>query len=202
MTRDRWHALMQRLGLPPCDEVHRALEAAYAEKHRRYHTAAHIRAMLRHLDDVRDRVQRPDALELAIWFHDAVYKTRSAHNERDSADWARDFLLHNGAQAELAEHVHGLIMATEHRSEVSSEDAGWMLDIDLSILGTEPSVYDAFERAVRAEYRWVPWFVYRKKRRAVLASFLHRSRIYHSEYFYSRLQQQARDNLVRAMNAL
>lgn len=44
MNRDRWHRLMQAFGLPESNESFDQLLNAYSQKHRHYHTSAHIGA--------------------------------------------------------------------------------------------------------------------------------------------------------------
>ncbi|HEY6622111.1 MAG TPA: hypothetical protein VIY68_21430, partial [Steroidobacteraceae bacterium] len=83
-----------------------------------------------------------------------------------------------------------------------NDDSRLLVDIDLAILGADPSRYDEFERDVRREYRWVPGIVYRSKRAAILQSFLHRPRIYHSEPAYKRFEGNARTNLSGAIRTL
>ena len=53
---------------------------------------------------------------------------------------------------------------------------------------------------VRAEYRWVPGWLYRRKRKEVLAGFLARPAIYGTERFRARLEGRARENLRRAVS--
>ncbi len=87
---------------------------------------------------------------MALWFHDAVYRTFRKDNELQSAVCANDFLLANGAKIECAERVRALVMATAHldAAEVGG-DAALIVDIDLSILGSSAAAYDEFEENVR-----------------------------------------------------
>jgi predicted metal-dependent HD superfamily phosphohydrolase len=202
MNKDRWEALMSALKFKASFDCYDALYAAYSEKHRFYHTVKHIEAMLRHYDTVKDLTERPAELELAIWFHDAIYKAFSKNNELHSADWAKEFSLSNSYDPDSAERVHSLIMATMHNVEVQDNDQKLIVDIDLTILGSSPEVYDEFERNVRKEYKMVPSFIYRKKRKELLKSFLNNVSIYSLDYFKDKYENVARHNINRAIEML
>ena len=202
MNQSRWTSLMIRLDCSTNLDTHSKLLLAYREKHRAYHTLDHIEACMRWLDEVRDAAECADELELALWFHDAIYKPFSSSNEQDSARWAGDFLRRNGASGKRIDAVSRLIMATVHDAAPEPGDASLMVDIDLSILGAKPDVYDEFEVAVRKEYKRVPGFLFRKKRRALLQTFLDRDRIFHHAHFHDRLEDPARSNLGRAIEIL
>jgi len=202
MELQRWKNLMQNLGIPSNESTYEALLKAYSEKHRRYHTGEHIEAILRHLDSAVDLANDIYEIEVALWFHDAVYKQFSAKNELDSAIWASQFLSNNGVSQDRIDRVHSLIMATIHTAETEGSDQLLIVDIDLSILGSSQAVYDQFEKDVRYEYKLVPYFLYRKKRREILASFLERERIYMNDFFHSKLEERARVNLSNAIDSL
>ncbi|MCA0911472.1 hypothetical protein [Marinobacter nauticus] len=202
MNQTRWQTLMSALGLPPSKECYDTLHAAYSEKHRFYHTVDHIDAMLTHFDGVKEIAERPAELELAIWFHDAIYKPLSKTNELDSANWAQAFLTAHSYGKAGIERVHNLIMATLHNRNVKTPDEQLIVDIDLAILGAPPKVYDQFERNVRKEYRLVPGFIYRKKRKELLRSFLSSGSIYNLELFQERYEDQAKQNLRSAIGTL
>ncbi len=202
MNKDRWVVLMSVLEFKASFDCYDALYVAYSEKHRFYHTVKHIEAMLGHYDAVADLAARPAELELAIWFHDAIYKPFSKRNELDSAEWAKEFSLSNGYDLEGAERVHSLIMATLHNGEAQDKDQELIVDIDLTILGAPPEVYDEFERNVRKEYKMVPSFIYRKKRKEILKSFLNNSSIYNLDYFKDKYENIARYNINRAIKML
>lgn len=202
MNQNRWQTLMSAMGLPPSTECYDALHAAYSEKRRFYHTVDHIEAMLTHFDGVKDIAERPEELELAIWFHDAIYKPLSKTNELDSANWAQAFLASRGYGEAGIERVHDLIMATLHNGSVKSHDEQLIVDIDLAILGAPPAVYDQFERNVRKEHRLVPWFIYRKKRKELLQSFLSSASIYNLDPFKEKYESTARYNIGRAIDML
>lgn len=202
MSVERWGLLMAAWNLGPNQDTYTALMQAYAEKGRHYHTAEHVTACLRHLDDCLASVKRPREVEIALWFHDAIYQPLSSSNEKDSADWAAAFLTDQGVAEQLVARVHRLIMATEHNAPAQTHDEAVLVDVDLSILGTPMAVYDIFEQAVRREYRLVPLPLYRRKRVQVLRGFLERPSIYTSGCFGPQMEQQAHDNLSRAITDL
>lgn len=205
--QNQWQSLMTKMHLDESLDCYQVLVLAYREKHRHYHTLDHISAMLKHLDAVKAEglIQNDKTyceIALAIWFHDAVYKPFSASNERDSADWAIKFLESVSYEQTGIKRIEQLIMATLHNGAITNDTDALMVDIDLTILGTETQIYDRFEQNVRKEYRWVPFFMYRKKRAELLTQFLSAKRLYHNDYFYDRFEQQARENLGRAIEQL
>ncbi|MBK8092898.1 MAG: hypothetical protein IPK32_13165 [Verrucomicrobiaceae bacterium] len=189
----------QRLpGLRDAAAVHARLMEAWQEPQRAYHALQHLAECLGWLDRVQEEVQMPnrDAVELALWFHDAVYDPRAADNEERSAEMACECL-----DATLANEVRRMILVTRtHRAEC--EDELWMVDIDLAILGAERSRFDEFERQIRAEYAWVPEALYREKRAEILRGFLERGKLFQTAFFRERLEDRARENLRRLIESL
>lgn len=199
LDASRWRALMERLHVGPSLDVFERLRAAYAESHRHYHTGGHISHCLGELEQVRNLAREPDEVELALWFHDAVYVTRSSDNERKSAEWATEFLGANAVDEHRIERVRRLIMATTHAASAEDPDAGLLVDIDLSILGADRETYGRFERDVRKEYWWVPGPLFRRTRAKILESFLARESVYATAHFRDRLENAARANLAKAI---
>jgi predicted metal-dependent HD superfamily phosphohydrolase len=202
MNIERWEALLGGLGVARETDTFSRLQAAYAQKHRAYHTSRHIDECLSLLDEIQHLVERPAEVECALWFHDAIYEPMSKSNEERSADWAAEFGIHAGVASEVIARIRAHIIATQHVALPADDDSRLVVDIDLAILGAVPSRYEEFERDVRTEYRWVPGIVYRPKRAAILQSFLDRPRIYHWGPVYERLERNARANLSGAVRTL
>lgn len=195
MTADRWRTLMHAMGLAANEATFASLLAAYRQPHRHYHTPRHIADCLHQFDTLRHAADQPHAIELAIWFHDAIYDPYRSDNEQASADWAMRFMRENGLPTALQGRVEALILATRHDAIATDHDTAILIDIDLSILGSAADTYDIYRQAVRREYRWVPGPLFRRSRRAVLESFLRRDRIFLTDPFHASHEARARDNI-------
>jgi len=199
----RWNDLWATLRLPiPPGADFAALLARYREPHRAYHTDQHLHECLEWLDELRALARDPAALELAIWYHDAIYRPRRSDNEQASADLAAADLRAAGASVALVGEVSALILSTTHRATPPPGDAALLADIDLAILGAPAARYAEYETQIRAEYRWAPGFLFRRRRAALLREFLARPRLYSTPVVYARLEAQARHNLAAAIRAL
>lgn len=199
----RWSALWADLRLPiPPGADFAALLARYREPHRAYHTDQHLRECLEWLDELRTLARTPVAIELAIWYHDAIYRPGRSGNEQASADLAAADLLAAGAPGTLAAEVAALILRTTHRAPPPPGDAALLVDIDLAILGAPAARYAEYESQVRIEYRWVPGFLFRRRRAALLRTFLARPRLYSTPVLFARLEEPARRNLADSIRAL
>lgn len=183
------------------DALFAQLMDAYAEPQRHYHTRQHLGECLSAFDGARALAGHPDEVELALWFHDAIYDVKGHQSEQRSADWARDALRDAGVSTDAAQRVHDLIMATRHTAVPSGRDEPLLVDIDLSILGAERARFDEYEQQIRKEYAYVPGFLFRRKRREILKGFLDRSAIYSTPHFHDMLEARARDNLRRVTEA-
>lgn len=199
MTLVRWQRLMRALGFGPNRDAFDALHSAYSEHHRHYHTTEHIHDCLEKFESLRASLEQPDTVELAIWFHDAIYNPYRNDNEARSAQWAERFLRDNAADPALIEHVTKLILATRHDVPSSDTSALALIDVDLSILGSSKEQFLVYEHAIRREYRWVPSPLYRHRRAEILQYFLERDRIFNTPLFHERHEAQARINLAAAL---
>ena len=195
LPRRSWQRSWAALGLIAPEGLMRRLMDAWAEPQRHYHSLQHLRECLALLEPALDLAQHPGEVELALWFHDAVYAPQGKDNEARSADWACDALAQAGAGSAVQQRVRALIMATCHDAVPVDDDARLLVDIDLAILGADPARFAEYDAQVREEYRWVPDWLYRRKRKEVLAGFLARPAIYGTERFRDRFEGRARENL-------
>lgn len=183
-------------------EIYELVMRNYAEPHRAYHTFEHISACLGHFDTIKDQLENPLAVELAVWLHDVIYDPKAKDNEVQSAQLAKELLGETLLEGDVIDHVCNLIVLTEHPSNPQTLDEQYLLDIDLSILGARDEVFWEYEANVRQEYKSIPMFFYRRGRKKLLKSFLNEEHIYRTPYFHSLLETQARVNLKKAIDRL
>jgi predicted metal-dependent HD superfamily phosphohydrolase len=201
--RKRWQETWQNLQAPTVPlGVLEELINAYSSPERFYHNLSHIADCHWIFDRAKSLTTYPEEVELAIWFHDAIYDTRSSNNEQRSAEWAKSVIHQTGLSHDLADRVSQLILATGHHGEVRDSDAQVLVDVDLSILGREKEVFWQYEENIRQEYAWVPADRFRQKRTEVLRGFLNRSYIYHLEVYREAFEETARLNLTQAIAQL
>lgn len=178
------------------------LAAAYSLPHRHYHTLAHIEHCIGELNCVWWHAVHLEELKWALIFHDAVYDPTRDDNEARSADWACRIMTELGRPEEEQLRVRELIMATAHTANPHTGDKALMCDIDLSILAAEEAAFDEYDRAIRAEYEFVPEPRYREARTEILSSFLRRDRLFHTALYREQREARARANLERALARL
>ncbi len=191
----RWIRLWCALGLS--GDAHtwfRRLVEHYRESHRHYHTFEHIEHGLTELDRIRHLAKAPDLLELAWWFHDAIYDPSRHDNEQRSAELSQTLLK--------SPRVYALIMATMHTGVPAQSDTRLLIDIDLSILGADVRTFGRYETNIRKEYGFVPDDQFREARLCILSRFLARDPIFHTQDLHNRLEARAKRNLTRSIKRL
>lgn len=182
------------------------LELLYNGHERYYHNLCHIANCLEELDWAvwQFNMIHKSEIEMAIWYHDAVYDTHAANNEDKSAEMAAKSCETFGLDANFCSSIKKLILATKHMNEskVESIDTLVMMDIDLTILGAVPSVYDLYRENIRKEYSWIEKEQFLKGRSQVLKTFLKRQHLYSTDLFRMKFEMQARQNLNRELDEI
>ena len=183
------------------------IAAQYGATQRAYHDLNHLRQLFVQFEQVKHDLHAPSIIALALYYHDVIYEPSRSDNELRSAEYAFA-ALSPYLRLPQCQHVYALIMmtATHQLGELSDpdkvSDAAYMLDMDLSILSTPWHEYQQYAQAVRQEYHQVPLADYRLGRTQVLTALLSRSRLYLTNYYYQRLEIQARDNIKREISLL
>ena len=180
------------------------LKRRYAEPQRHYHAWAHICALLGWFDQRSAVLHDPDAVFLAILFHDSIYDPKAKNNEAESAKLLAETTMPGWEPVTIARAIVLTEATAAHRihddmSPEEKRDAAEFLDMDLSILGASQTAFDAYDRAIRKEYRHVPWPLYGLARQKILAGFLKREHLYFSDWGRASFEGRARENLGRKL---
>ncbi|WP_406496284.1 hypothetical protein OG936_19635 [Streptomyces sp. NBC_00846] len=199
--RDRWlEALVgARGGTSGPDPAPYAdnLLVRWSEPQRRYHTTAHLTAVLDHIDTLAGYAADADAVRLAAWFHDAVYRPDRSENEERSAALAERALPEAGVPDGVTAEVARLVRLTITHDPAEGDTNGEVLcDADLAILAASPREYAAYTAQVREEYGFVPDDAFREGRATVLRQLLGLPRLFRTPHGAERWEPRARQNLL------
>ncbi|CUW29482.1 hypothetical protein TUE45_04191 [Streptomyces reticuli] len=179
------------------------LLARWQEPQRRYHTVAHLTAVLDHVDTLEAYAADPDVVRLAAWFHDAVYLPERSENEERSARLAERALPEAGVpEAKTAEVARLVRLTVTHDPADDDRDGQVLCDADLAILAAPPSAYATYTAAVREEYHFVPGDAFRSGRSAILRRLLDLPRLFRTPYGQEHWEATARYNLAAELEML
>jgi predicted metal-dependent HD superfamily phosphohydrolase len=173
----------------------------YSSRGRYYHCIAHLVHCLEQHDLALEKLGDPDAVEMAIWFHDVVLEVQSADNERHSAELFQS-LVEGRFEPVFVEKVVALILVTDHKTSPESDDQRLLADIDLSSFALPWKHYLRDTEALRRESRAVPDEHYHAGHRRFLEGLLGRQRIFQSSFFHNRYESRARSNIERYLGHL
>ncbi|MEV0115623.1 hypothetical protein AB0H77_20645 [Streptomyces sp. NPDC050844] len=175
----------------------------WAEPQRRYHTTAHLAAVLDHIDVLEEHADDPDLVRIAAWFHDAVYAPDRSENEERSARLAERALAEAGLSERSVAEVARLVRLTVGHDPADGDRNGETLcDADLAILAAAPDAYAAYAAAVREEYAFVPDGAFREGRAAVLRQLLALPRLFRTPHGVKEWEGPARANLATEIDLL
>lgn len=179
------------------------LIARWAEPQRRYHTLAHLTAVLDRVDTLAEYADDPELVRLAAWFHDAVYLPDRSENEERSARLAERALTEAGVPAAKVAEVARLVRLTVGHDPAGDDRNGQVLcDADLAILASAPSAYAAYTAEIREEYHFVPNDAFHEGRSAVLRQLLDLPQLFHTPYGSEHWEATARWNLAGELEML
>ena len=182
------------------EDLREDLLARWSESHRRHHTVTHLHEMLDAIALLAGDGMQFDreAVELAAWFHDAVYEIGRDDNDERSAALARELLSSSPVRDEVARLV---LVTKTHRVAADDANGAVLSDADLSVLASDPQRYRAFARAVREEHPGVPDDKFRPARTQALSALL-TGPIFHTEAGRRRWESAARRNMAEEIRDL
>ena len=178
------------------------INSAYTDSSRHYHNLAHLENLHAQLLPVKNEIKNRDAVLFALYYHDAVYNTLKHNNEEKSAELAREHMQLIGVPAATIDESVAHILATKSHVVSANNDTNLFTDADLSILGASSDVYIQYTEQIRKEYRFYPDLVYKPGRKKVLQHFLGMNRIFNTDYFFGKYEEQARRNMAAELQRL
>ena len=182
----------------------------YNETQRAYHTLDHLKQLFGQFEQIKPCLHEPHLIALALYYHDVIYDPRRSDNELKSAEYAIE-ALRCSLSEDQCQSIYALIMMTathqiddidKDSDKAKKSDTAYLLDIDLSILGVSWSEYEQYAKDIRQEYAHVSNADYCVGRVEVLEGLLAHPRLYLTDDYYSRLEQQARENIEREITLL
>lgn len=175
----------------------------YSAPGRYYHNLQHLEALLALQRAYAADIRNNEVLQLAIFYHDIIYNVLQSDNEEQSALAAGAFLQQTTFPPYQIIMVMDYIRATKtHTGDGHDEDLDFLLDFDLSILGSPAGVYGQYAQQIRQEYSIYPDEVYTAGRKKVLAHFLEKPVIYRTAVFREQYEAQARRNIATELQGL
>lgn len=181
--------------------IYGCLTQLYGEPHRHYHTLDHIWRCLAEFDGAAALAEEPDSVELALWFHDAVYTPCAVDNEWRSAELFRH-CAEGHTEPTLQQRVCDLIMATTHRQAPERRDECLIVDIDLAGFGLAWEAFERDSQHLRVEFQQVADQKYYPDLLAFFLALQQRPVFFRTKFFQGRYESNARANLARAIAGL
>lgn len=177
------------------------LTGEFRQPHRHYHGQTHIAHCLSELDAVCNEIGNPDMVELALWFHDAIYEPGEKNNELRSAELFLGY-ARGALPAPLVKEVYDAILATIHQHPPERNNARFVVDIDLSSFGLPWSEFMADCHALRKEQIHIPDSGFYPGKRKFLHHLIERSSIFTTPSFQRRYEIAARANIERYLKLI
>jgi predicted metal-dependent HD superfamily phosphohydrolase len=172
------------------------IEKKYSGAGRHYHNLVHLNNLAAELLPLKDSFSNWDTVVFSIVYHDIIYNVLKQNNEEKSAGYAEKKLALLSLPGTEVQKCRAMILATKGHQVSDDPEINLFTDADLSILGASHEAYSAYFKQIREEYFIYPDLVYLPGRKKVLQHFLDMKRIFKTDVFFSRYEEQARSNLA------
>lgn len=184
------------------NELWTEIEKNYSSKKRQYHTLQHLNHLLSQLTEVKSEIQNWETMLFTLFYHDIIYNSIKLDNEEKSAEFAVKRMKQISVSNDKIAQCKKQILATKLHIKSTDSDTNYFTDADLSVLGQNWETYLRYCNGVRKEYSMYPAIVYNSGRKKVLNHFLSMDRIFKTDYFYNKLETQAKQNLQQEIESL
>jgi len=167
----------------------------YSEKNRFYHNLTHIKKIIDLIIENKKVVSDLEALIFSAFYHDIIYLPFRKDNEKASAILLENHLSKLQIPQKIIKKSYFQIIATKTHIKSSDFETNFFLDCDLSILGENSIIYNEYTKNIRKEYKFIPIEKYKIGRKKVLEHFLKMDFIYKTNFFRTKYEKQARNNI-------
>jgi predicted metal-dependent HD superfamily phosphohydrolase len=184
------------------EQLWNEIETAYSNPKRHYHTLHHLQHLIDELSTIKEAIQDWNTILFSVFYHDLVYNPLRRDNEERSVLIMENRLQSLDVPITVTDTCKAQILATKAHSLSADTDTNYFTDADLSILGQQWNTYKEYAAAIRKEYALYPDPLYKPGRIAVLNHFLKMDPIFKTEPFFTKYENQARQNLLQELQEL
>lgn len=184
------------------DELFDTLVKHYQESHRHYHNLNHLYECFSYFDDIKNKLDNPKVVALALFYHDVIYNLKSNNNEQNSGELAKHSLSGKVSPNDLDKTYHYILATKHHKNTLGDADLDYLLDIDLAILGADLTRFKQYNHQIRQEYQHVCSLIYYPKRHLILKQFYQSTPLFITPYFYQLLEKRAKANLKQLLTII
>ncbi|KAL7307978.1 hypothetical protein TKK_0000068 [Trichogramma kaykai] len=209
---DHWREATQGLDEAASESWLVRVQEAYGDAKRTYHNLETLGEKLAAYAEARDCLKNPRAMLLAIFFQNLDYDPKALDGDPKNLDQFEAFAAEVGIEADsdLAKDTRELLeAATTNSTEAhkidgvyGSEDAHYLLDLDMAVLGSSPDKYADYCDKIRGEYSFLSEPMYTALRLKVLQNFLQIPNIFATKEFREKYEEQARTNIKSEIELL
>lgn len=183
----------------------------YLQEGRSYHNNKHIEDMYSKASTIKSTFDYYEDVILSIIFHDIIYDEKG-NNEIRSTEKCSDFLSKYNFTPFRINKINKMILATTKHNLTSDKDTNLLIDLDLSILGSDVNTFNNYCDNIYKEYLYMysklPDFnlenfnsKYLKNRIKILNSFNRKSQIFGTKQFRY-LEDRAKLNISNEITKL
>lgn len=177
------------------ENIWHRIKAVYGENERIYHNLDHLFFIFTLADSINADFENKDAAYFALFYHDYVYDPESGNNEEKSAEVAENDMKSLGVETDTIHRCVHHILSTKYHEVSTDPDTNYVIDLDLSILGSDADTYTHYAESIRMEYSIFPDEVFYRERHRLLENLLNQQRIFQTQIFYQLFENNARRNI-------
>ncbi|KAJ8664903.1 hypothetical protein QAD02_006565 [Eretmocerus hayati] len=202
---ESWKEATEGLNKSVCDSWLTKLKEMYSQERRTYHNLDSVASKLQRCQEIKHKLKNPKAVLLTLFFQNFEYDPKDLDGENKNLGHFNTFAEEAGIPKDspLLKETQALLrIATTHSTDehkidgaYGEQDAHYLLDLDMSVLGDNPDKYAEYREKIRGEYSFLSKTMYTALRLKVLQNFLLIPNIFATKEFREKYEDQARANI-------